>query len=102
MLHVIISPVNGIGPKDLKLRELISRLQDGTVQEIIIATSPNLEGDATAMYIQKLIGPAGITITRLARGLPSGSDIEYADDSTLAHALESRTEIPQSPDNSHD
>jgi len=102
VLHGIISPVNGIGPKDLKLRELISRLQDGTVQEIIIATSPNLEGDATAMYIQKLIGPSGITITRLARGLPSGSDIEYADDSTLAHALESRTEIPQSPDNSHD
>ncbi len=102
VLHGIISPVNGIGPKDLKLRELISRLQDETVQEIIIATSPNLEGDATAMYIQKLIGPSGITITRLARGLPSGSDIEYADDSTLAHALESRTEIPQSPDNSHD
>ena len=102
VLHGIISPVNGIGPKDLKLRELISRLQDETVQEIIIATSPNLEGDATAMYIQKLIGPEGITITRLARGLPSGSDIEYADDSTLAHALESRTEIPQSPDNSHD
>ena len=100
VLHGIISPVNGIGPKDLKLRELISRLQDGTVEEIIIATSPNLEGDATAMYIQKLIGPSGITITRLARGLPSGSDIEYADDSTLAHALESRTEIPQSPSDS--
>ena len=96
ILHGIISPVNGIGPKDLKLRELILRLQNGNVEEIIIATSPNLEGDATAMYIQKLIGPSGISITRLARGLPSGSDIEYADDSTLAHALESRTEIPQS------
>ncbi len=94
VLHGVISPVNGIGPQDLKLRELLERLRDGTVQEVIVATNPTLEGEATAMYIQGLISPLGISVTRLARGLPSGSDIEYADDSTLAHALESRSEIP--------
>jgi len=96
VLHGVISPVNGVGPNDLKLRELLERLRDGTVIEVIVATNPNLEGEATAMYIQQLIGPLGVKVTRLARGLPSGSDIEYADDSTLAHALESRAEIPQS------
>ena len=95
VLHGVISPVNGIGPNDLKLRELLERLRDGSVNEVIVATNPNLEGEATAMYIQQLIGPLGVKVTRLARGLPSGSDIEYADDSTLAHALESRAEIPQ-------
>ncbi len=94
VLHGVISPVNGIGPNDLKLRELLERLRDGSVTEVIVATNPNLEGEATAMYIQQLIGPLGVSVTRLARGLPSGSDIEYADDSTLAHALESRSEIP--------
>lgn len=93
VLHGVISPVNGIGPSDLKLRELLERLRDGTVKEVIVATNPNLEGEATAMYIQQLMSPLGVAVTRLARGLPSGSDIEYADDSTLAHALESRTEI---------
>lgn len=93
VLHGVISPVNGIGPDELKMRELIERLKDGAVQEIIVATNPNLEGEATAMYLQRLIGPIGIHITRLARGLPSGSDLEYADDSTLAHALESRSEL---------
>jgi recombination protein RecR len=93
VLHGAISPVNGIGPNDLKLRELLERLRDETVKEVIVATNPNLEGEATAMYIQQLISPLGVAVTRLARGLPSGSDIEYADDSTLAHALESRTEI---------
>jgi recombination protein RecR len=93
VLHGVISPVNGIGPNDLKLRELLERLRDGSVTEVIVATNPNLEGEATAMYIQQLIGPLGVMVTRLARGLPSGSDIEYADDSTLAHALESRSEI---------
>jgi len=93
VLHGVISPVNGIGPNDLKLRELLERLRDGSVTEVIVATNPNLEGEATAMYIQQLIGPLNVTVTRLARGLPSGSDIEYADDSTLAHALESRSEI---------
>ena len=96
VLHGVISPVNGVGPNDLKLRELLERLRDGTVIEVIVATNPNLEGEATAMYIQQLIGSLGVKVTRLARGLPSGSDIEYADDSTLAHALESRAEIPQS------
>ena len=96
VLHGVISPVNGIGPNDLKLRELLERLRDGSVTEVIVATNPNLEGEATAMYIQQLIGPLGVSVTRLARGLPSGSDIEYADDTTLAHALESRSEIPQS------
>ncbi|MBG81876.1 MAG: recombination protein RecR [SAR202 cluster bacterium] len=93
ILHGVISPVNGIGPNDLKLRELLERLRDGSVTEVIVATNPNLEGEATAMYIQQLIGPLDVKVTRLARGLPSGSDIEYADDSTLAHALESRAEI---------
>jgi recombination protein RecR len=97
VLHGVISPVNGIGPNDLKLRELLERLRDGTVKEVIVATNPNLEGEATAMYIQQLIGPLNVSVTRLARGLPSGSDIEYADDSTLAHALESRAEIPHGP-----
>lgn len=98
VLHGVISPVNGIGPNDLKLRELLERLRDGSVTEVIVATNPNLEGEATAMYIQQLIGPLGVSVTRLARGLPSGSDIEYADDSTLAHALESRSEISSRPD----
>jgi recombination protein RecR len=102
VLHGVISPVNGIGPNDLKLRELLERLRDGTVTEVIVATNPNLEGEATAMYIQQLIGPLGVSVTRLARGLPSGSDIEYADDSTLAHALESRVEISGAPTESSD
>jgi recombination protein RecR len=102
VLHGVISPVNGIGPNDLKLRELLKRLRDGTVTEVIVATNPNLEGEATAMYIQQLIGPLGVSVTRLARGLPSGSDIEYADDSTLAHALESRVEISGAPTESSD
>lgn len=93
VLHGVISPVNGIGPEDLKLKELLERLRDGTVTELIIATNPNLEGEATAMYIQRLVGPLGVKVTALARGLPSGSDLEYADDSTLAHALESRAEV---------
>ena len=93
VLHGVISPVNGIGPEDLKMRELLERLRDGTVQEIIVATNPNLEGEATAMYLHRLVGPVGVKVTRLARGLPSGADLEYADDSTLAHALESRSEL---------
>ena len=77
---------------------LLERLRDGSVTEVIVATNPKLEGEATAIYIQQLIGPLGVSVTRLARGLPSGSDIEYADDSTLAHALESRSEISSRPD----
>jgi recombination protein RecR len=93
VLHGVISPVNGIGPDDLKLKELLARLHDGEVTEVIVATNPNLEGEATAMYIHRLLGPLGIKVTALARGLPSGADLEYADDSTLAHALESRAEV---------
>ncbi len=93
VLHGVISPVNGIGPEDLRLKELLERLRDGTVIEVIVATNPNLEGEATAMYVQRLIAPLGVKVTRLARGLPAGADIEYSDDVTLAHALESRTEL---------
>lgn len=91
VLHGVISPVNGIGADDLKLRELLERLRDETVKEVILATNPNLEGEATAMYIQRLIQPLGVTVTRLARGLSSGADLEYADETTLAHALQGRT-----------
>jgi recombination protein RecR len=101
VLHGVISPVNGIGPEDLKLRELLNRLRDDVVTELIIATNPNLEGEATAMYIQRLVGPLGVKVTALARGLPSGSDLEYADDSTLAHALESRAEVHSSSNGAH-
>jgi recombination protein RecR len=93
VLHGVISPVNGIGPEDLKIRELLERLRDGSVREIIVATNPNLEGEATAMYLQRLISPLGVKVTRLARGLPTGADLEYSDDATLAHALEARSEL---------
>ncbi len=93
VLHGVISPVNGIGADDLKMKELLERLRDGEVKEIILATNPNLEGEATAMYLQRLLTPLGIKVTRLARGLSAGADLEYADDTTLAHALEGRSEI---------
>ncbi len=94
VLHGAISPTGGIGASDLKIKELLERIKDESVKEVIVATNTNLDGEATAMYLQRAIGPAGIKVTRLARGLPSGSDIEYADEATLAHALESRSEIP--------
>ncbi|NQU97628.1 MAG: recombination protein RecR [Chloroflexi bacterium] len=94
VLHGVISPVNGIGPDDLRIRELLERLRGDAVQEIIVATNPNLEGEATAMYLQRLIAPIGVKVTRLARGLPSGADLEYSDDTTLAHALQARSEFP--------
>jgi len=97
VLHGVISPVNGIGPDDLRIRELLERLRGDAVQEIVVATNPNLEGEATAMYLQRLIAPLGIKVTRLARGLPSGADLEYSDDTTLAHALEARSEFPGGP-----
>ncbi len=93
VLHGAISPTSGIAASDLKIKELLERLQDESVGEVIVATNTNLDGEATAMYLQRAIGPAGIKVTRIARGLPSGSDIEYADDATLAHSLESRSEI---------
>jgi len=93
VLHGAISPIDGIGPEDLKIAELLHRLRSGEVQEIILATNPNLEGEATAMYLTRLLKPLGVRITRLARGLPVGGDLEYADDVTLARALEGRQEM---------
>ncbi len=92
VLHGVISPMNGIGPDDLKIQPLLSRLRSG-VQEVILATNPNLEGEATAMYIHKLISPLGIRVTRPARGLPMGGDLEYADEVTLSRAIEGRQEF---------
>jgi len=94
VLHGAISPVDGIGPEDLKIRELLTRLGDqGEIREVLLATNPNLEGEATAMYIAQLLRPLGLKVTRLARGLPVGGDLEYADSITLARALEGRSEI---------
>jgi recombination protein RecR len=93
VLHGVISPMDGVGPEDLKVQELLSRLRSGEVREVIMATNPNLEGEATAMYIGRLISPLGVKVTRLARGLPVGADLEYADNVTLARALEGRQEV---------
>jgi recombination protein RecR len=93
VLHGTISPAQGIGPDELKVKELLSRLQDGSVTEVIVATNPTLEGEATAMYLRRIIMPLGIRISRLARGLPFGADLEYADDMTLGQALEGRQEF---------
>lgn len=91
VLHGAISPLQNIGPEDLKIQELLTRLRGGKVKEVILATNPNMEGEATAMYLQKLIAPLGVKVTRLARGLPVGADLEYADEITLTRALEGRT-----------
>ena len=93
VLHGVLSPMEGIGPEELKMKELLDRLNSGTVQEVILATNPNLEGEATSMYLHRLIAPLGIKVTRLARGLPFGSDLEYADEVTLTRAIEGRQEI---------
>jgi len=93
VLHGVISPMDGIGPEDLKVEELLGRLKGGGVSEVILATNPNLEGEATAMYLNRLLRPLGLRVTRLARGLPTGADLEYADDLTLARALEGRQEV---------
>jgi len=93
VLHGVISPMDGIGPDDLKVGELLDRLRGGEVQELIVATNPNLEGEATAMYLSRLFRPLGLKVTRLARGLPVGADLEYADDVTLTRALEGRQEL---------
>lgn len=92
VLHGVISPLENIGPDQLHIRELLPRLKDGSVRELILATNPTMEGEATAMYIQRLISPLGVMITRIARGLPVGGDIEYADETTLTRALEGRKE----------
>ncbi len=93
VLHGAISPTEGVGADDIRIKELLHRLQDGSVSEVILATNTNLEGEQTAMYLNKLISPLGIKITRLARGLPFGTELEYADDVTLTRALEGRQEF---------
>ena len=93
VLHGAISPMQGVGPEDINLKSLIVRLQDSNVQELIIATNPTIEGEATAMYIARLIKPSGIKVTRIANGIPIGGDLEYADEVTLLKALEGRREI---------
>jgi recombination protein RecR len=90
VLHGAIRPLEDIMPEDLKIAELLRRLEDGKVREVILATNPNVEGDATAAYLRKLLAPLGVRVTRIARGLPVGGDLEYADDVTLAQALEGR------------
>ncbi|MCY7227906.1 recombination mediator RecR [Streptococcus dysgalactiae] len=93
VLHGLISPMNGVGPDDINLKSLITRLMDGKVTEVIIATNATADGEATSMYISRVLKPAGIKVTRLARGLAVGSDIEYADEVTLLRAIENRTEL---------
>jgi recombination protein RecR len=93
VLHGAISPVEGVGPDDLKIAELLARVKGEAVQEVLLATNPNLEGEATAMYLARLLKPLSVRVTCLARGLPVGGDLEYADSVTLARALEGRSEI---------
>lgn len=93
VLHGSISPMNGVGPDDIKIKELLSRLMDGQVKELILATNPRVEGEATAMYISKLVKPLGIKVTRIAHGIPVGGDLEYTDEVTLSRALEGRREL---------
>ena len=93
VLHGSISPMNGVGPDDIKIKELLSRLMDGQVKEVILATNPRVEGEATAMYLSKLIKPLGIKVTRIAHGIPVGGDLEYTDEITLTKALEGRREL---------
>ncbi|MEW5995514.1 MAG: toprim domain-containing protein, partial [Candidatus Zixiibacteriota bacterium] len=95
LFHILggrLSPLDGIGPDDLKIRELLTRIQDD-VKEVIIATNPNVEGEATAIYLARLLKPMGVKVTRIARGLPVGSDLEYADSATLSRALEGRQDF---------
>lgn len=92
VLHGAISPLQNIGPDELHVKELLPRLKDGIVKEVILATNPTMEGEATAMYIDRLIRPLGIKVTRIARGLPVGGDLEYADETTLSRAMEGRKE----------
>ena len=93
VLHGAISPVEGTGPEDLRIRELVDRVKGGLIREVIFATNPSMEGEATLMYLSKQLEGTGVKMTRLARGLPTGGDLEYADESTLARALEGRSEL---------
>ena len=93
VLHGVISPLNHIGPDDIRIRELLARLKDHTVKEVILATNPDIEGEATASYIARLLKPMGVLVTRIAHGVPVGSDLEYADEITLSKAMEGRREM---------
>ena len=93
VLHGVIDPMNGVSPNDTRIKELLERVGEGGVKEVIMATNPDVEGEATAMYIAKLLKPLGVTVTRLARGVPIGSELEYADEVTLARALIERKQI---------
>ena len=88
-----LSPLEGVGPNDIRIRELVTRVGTADIQEVIVATNPNVEGEATAMYIAKLLKPMGVRVTRIAHGLPVGGDLEYADEVTLSRAMENRREI---------
>ena len=94
VLHGVLSPIEGIGPDDLKIQPMLERIRSGGISEVILATNPSMEGDATALYLHQQLTPLGIRVTRLARGLPVGSDLEYADLSTLSRALAGRQEMP--------
>jgi recombination protein RecR len=93
VLHGAISPLDGVTPEKLRIRQLLERLRDGVVQEVILATDPDVEGDATALYLARLLGPLGVKVTRLAHGISVGTEIEYADAVSLARALQNRTEV---------
>lgn len=93
VLHGVISPMDGIGPDDLRIKELLKRVNDGGVTEIIMATNPDVEGEATAMYLSRLLKPLSVRVTRIAYGIPVGGDLDYADEVTLSRALEGRSEI---------
>ena len=92
VLHGVLSPVNDVGPDEIRIKELLARIDD-SVKEVILATNPNVEGEATAMYIARLIKPLGVTVTRIAHGVPVGGDLEYVDEVTIARALENRKEL---------
>ncbi|HHV61360.1 MAG TPA: recombination protein RecR [Firmicutes bacterium] len=93
VLNGVISPMEGVGPDDIRIKELLARIRDGGVKEVILATNPNIEGEATAMYISRLLKPLGVRVTRIAHGVPVGGELEYADEVTLARALEGRREV---------
>ncbi len=93
VLHGVLSPIEGTGPEDLKIRPMIERVRAGTIREVLLATNPSMEGDATALYLRQQLVPLGVKVTRLARGLPVGSDIEYADQNTILRALSGRQEM---------
>ena len=93
VLHGVLSPLDGIGPDDIRLRELLTRLGDGTVREVIVATSPNVEGEATALYVSRVVKPLGVRVSRIASGVPMGGELEYADGVTISRAMEGRREM---------